>query len=402
MSSNRKLRSLCTVAVLSLAAAALSGCAGSAQPSSSSDSVVKIGMITPLTGNASPLGTEGRKGAEQAISEINAKGGAQGHKLELVVKDDATDPQQGLIAYGALRDANVSAIIGSAFTNVALGVMPLAAKDKIPYVGTAASDEQVEPVNPYVFMTPLRTTDISTQLLKYFKAKGYTKVAVAIDTTYAFALSGWNAMSAQAAKYGIDFVVKEEFERSATDFSAVLQHVRDSHADALMVWASSPQAVIITKQFHNAGLTMPLVMSGGSSTPQYTEPAGEAAEGAIVQTSLGAVGPYLPAGPVHDRIKQMTDRFEKDNGYFPSQFSFDAYNAVYLIANAVEKKGTSPAEIRDGLENLTITLTEGTYHYSKTDHNGLNADDAAITRIENGKFVPTDWTKRQWAENPPK
>lgn len=369
--------------------------AGGSGGSAASGSTIKIGEIASLTGNYTPLGTNDRYGAELAVSEVNAAGGVDGHKLQLIVKDDATEPNQAVTDYNDLVASGVVAVAGSSFSNSSLAVIPIVSRKKIPYVSTAASDQQVNPVNPYVFMTPPTAGVVATTLLQYFKAQGMTKMAMAYDTKSAFALTGEKKMKAEASKYGIDFVDVETFETTTTNFSSVLTHVRSSGAKGLMVWATGSPAVVITKQFAQASMNMPLVMSHAEASTLYTKPSGSAANGVIVASSLGVIGPYLPAGQLKSTVLAMAKPFQAKHGYYPPQFALDGYNAVKLIVAAMKKDGTTPADIAKGLSNLTLLTPEGTYHYTPTDHSGLGTQDVAIDVVKNGNFVPTPWTTKQ-------
>ncbi|HYH30939.1 MAG TPA: ABC transporter substrate-binding protein [Pseudonocardia sp.] len=387
-----------TLAVLALAVA---GCGdGSGGGQGGETGPIVLGQIASLTGNYRPLGTNDEFGAAQAVQEINDAGGLLGGRpLEIVVRDDQTRPEQAVIAFNDLAGQEVSAVVGSSFSNSSLAVIPLAERQEIPYISTAAADEQVEPVNPYGFMTPPTAGAVAEQLLRYFQASGMTRMAVAYDTQSAFATTGWTKQQQMAAQYGIEFVAVETFETGTTNFSAVFTHVRDSGAQGLMVWATGSPAVIITKQFATAGLDMPLVMSHAEASTLYTEPAGPAAEGVIVASSLAVVGPELPESELKDVVLAMAEPFQQKHGYYPPQFAFDGYCAVKLIAAAIEQAGSAdPEAIQQALENLTLLTPEGEYNYTPEDHSGLGVDDVAINVVQDGAFVPTDWSRQQLAE----
>ncbi|MGH3319742.1 MAG: ABC transporter substrate-binding protein [Streptosporangiaceae bacterium] len=356
---------------------------------------IKIGMITSLTGNYTPLGKNDRLGARQAVKEANKAGGIDGRKLKLIVKDDKTEPNQAVIDFNDLAGQDVVGVVGSSFSNSSLAAIPVAARKKIPYISTAASDEQVQPPQPYIYMTPPTAGVVAERLLQYFKAKGMTKLAIAYDTKSAFAQTGHKAMSKMASKYGVSFVDTETFETTQTDFSSVLTHVRSSHAQGLMVWATGSPAVVITKQFATSGMDMPLIMSHAEASTLYTQPAGKAAEGVTVASSLAVIGPYLPDSKLKDTVTSMAGPFKKKAGYYPPQFAFDGYSAVKLLAAAMKKGGTDPEQIEGALEHMKLLTPEGEYNYTPKNHAGLGPDDVAVTVVKNGEFVPTAWTKRQ-------
>lgn len=381
---------------LCAAAVALAACGG---VTGTASGPIKLGMITSLTGAYSALGTNDKLGALQAVDEINKAGGINGRQIDLKVLDDQTKPDQAVTDYDQLVGEGIVAVVGSSYSGSSLAVIPVVDRKNVPYVSTAAADNQVEPVHAYVFMTPPTTAIVSERLLEYMKAKGLTKMAVLHNSQNAFADIGWKAMKDRAAQYGVSFIDEETNEFSTTDFTPQLTHVKASGAQGLMVWDTGPGPVILTKQFQAQGLAIPLLMSHAEASTLYAKPAGPAAEGVIVATSLGVVGPHLPAAnPAKSVTESMTKAFEAANKYYPPQFAFDGYVAVNLLADAAKRKGATPAEIQQGLESANLTTPEGTYKFSKTDHAGLAIPAVVIARITKGDFVPTAFSAKLLAE----
>jgi branched-chain amino acid transport system substrate-binding protein len=388
------------LALAALLAMVACGQTSSTQPATSTAPIL-IGQIASLTGPYQALGTQDKLGAALAVDEINKAGGVNGRQLQLLVEDDQTKADQGLIAYDKLVGEGVVAVIGSSFSNSSLAVIKSAVdKKKVSYISTAASDAQVDPVHPYAFMTPPTAASAAERLLQYMKAQGYTKAAVIHDTLNAFADSGWAAQQAKASKYGVSFVEEETYTTTSTDFTSQLAHLR-AHPDvqAVMVWGTGPGPVILTKQYKANGIQVPLLMSHGEASSLYVKPAGAAAEGVIVATSLGAIASYVPSkNPAAKMGIAMTTAFNAANGSPPAQFAFDGYGAVLLIEAAIKAKSATASDIRSGLEQTAVTTPEGTYHYSRTNHYGLGLASIAITVVKGGNFVPTDFSTKLLAQ----
>jgi branched-chain amino acid transport system substrate-binding protein len=362
-----------------------------------SDAPIKLGLILSLTGNYSSLGTENKKSIELAVEQINNDGGVLGRKIELNLKDDKSAPDQSVLAFNELKDS-VDAVIGSPFSNSALATIPLVDRAEIPYLSLTPADEQVEPVHPYVFVIPALSSIYAERTLQYFQGTGLTKVAVAYDTKSSYAVAGFKGMQAKANKYGVTLVATEEFQTTASEFSAVFARVKTSGAQALMVWATGPPGVAITKQYATAGAGVPLVLTGAQASKLFLDPAGPTADGVTVSSSIGVVGPSLPNGPQKDAITKLATTFQSKYGYPPPQFAQDGYSAVQLLAGAIGKaKSTDAAKLQAALEGLTLVTPNGTYRYSKTDHSGLKPDFISINKVSGGAFVPTDWSKSQFA-----
>ncbi|HEX4249793.1 MAG TPA: ABC transporter substrate-binding protein, partial [Pseudonocardia sp.] len=136
---------------------------------------VLIGEIEPL---GYRFGTD--LGAAQAVAEVNAAGGVLGGRpLRIELRDDEADPAVAVARLRELVRLGVRAFVGSSYSNSALAVLDEVGRAGIPYLSAGAADAQVDPVRPYVFMTPPTAGVVAEQLLRYFRASGMTRMAVA-------------------------------------------------------------------------------------------------------------------------------------------------------------------------------------------------------------------------------
>lgn len=373
--------------------------AGCGDAADSGDGPIRVGQIVSLTGNYSPLGSENKKSVELAVAQVNRTGGVLGRQIEVVVKDDKSQPDQSVLAFNDLRGDDVAAVIGSPFSNSALATIPLVDREEIPYLSLTPADEQVDPVHPYVFVVPATSGTYAERILQYLEATGVSTVAVAHDTRSSYAVAGHKGMVDNAAKHHIEIVADEEFQTDATEFGAVFGHVRGSKAQALVVWATGAPAVALTKQYASAGLDIPLVLTGAQASKLFLDPVGAAAEGVVVASSIGVVGPELPDGKQKTAIDDLTTAFSDEYGYPPPQFAQDGWSAVQLLVAAIEKAGsTEPDAIRGALESLKLVTPNGEYAYSKDDHAGLGPRFISVNTVTQGAFRPTDWASAQLAE----
>jgi len=250
-----------------------------------------------------------------------------------------------------------------------------------------------------VFVVPATSATYAERMLQYFQGTNVSKLAIAYDTKSSYAVAGFRGMQAKAGQYGVTLVATEEFQTTTTEFSAVFAKVRSSGAQALTVWATGPPAVAFTKQYATAGAGIPLMLTGAQASKLFLDPAGPAAEGVTVSSSIGVIGPSLPDGPQKDAVTKLHSAFQAKYGYPPPQFAQDGYSGVKLLVAAVEKaKGVDKKKVRDALETLDLVTPNGRYVYSKTDHSGLKPDFIAVNTVKGGQFVPTEWTKSQLAK----
>jgi branched-chain amino acid transport system substrate-binding protein len=359
---------------------------------------IKVGLIASLTGKFSALGSEDKKAVELAIEQVNAAGGLLGKKLSLVTRDDQTLPDKSVLAYNDLKAENVVAVVGSVFSNSALATVPLAQRDGIPYLSLTPAEEQVTPIKPYVFVIPALSTTFAERYLEYMQAQKIQKVAVAHDTKGAYAISGYKATQSLAAKYGVKLVRDEVFETATADFSPLFTHLKGSDAQAFLFWGTGPSGVTITKQYAAAGIKVPLFVTPSQASKLWLEPVGAAGEGVTVMSSIGVVGEFLPEGPQKQIIQRMAVPYQQKHGYPPPQFAQDGYSACLLLFEAIKTSGsTDRAKIQQALENMTLLTPNGKYRYTPTDHSGLTRDYLSVNVVQQGKFVPTDWSKEKLA-----
>jgi branched-chain amino acid transport system substrate-binding protein len=373
------------------------GCGLAVGGSQKEERPLRLGMIAPLTGNYEPLGRDHKKAVELAVEEVNSAGGVLGHKIELIVKDDKSTPDESAALFTEIKDG-VDVVIGSAFSNSALATIPLVEPAKVPYVSLTAADEQVDPIRPHVFVVPATSSKYAERLLQYFQATSVTKLAVAYDTRSSYAAAGFRGMQALAGRYGVTIVAAEAFQTTTTDFGPVFAKVKASGAQAFTMWATGPPAIAATRQYATANTGIPLVLTGAQASRLYLDPAGASAEGVTIAASIGVVGPYLPDGPLKDVIGDLSRSFRGLYRYAPPQFAQDGYSAVRLIVAAVEGAGSlDRAKVRDAMERVNLVTPNGVYRYSPTDHSGLTTDFIAITRVDGGALIPTEWARSQFA-----
>jgi branched-chain amino acid transport system substrate-binding protein len=389
------VRRIVPISVLLAVVLATVGC-GSDQEGDDAGRPFRIGMIAPLTGSYEPLGRDAKKAVELAVEEINNAGGVLGRRIELLVRDDQSKPDQSTLVFNELK-GNADVVIGSPFSNSALATIPLAEDARVPFLSLAPADEQVKPIRSYTFVVPAISSQYGDRLLQYFQATGVTSIAAAFDGRSSYATAGMAGMREKAGYYGISLVATEEFQTGTTDFTPIFNRVRASGAQALVVWATGPPAITATQQYATSRVTVPLVLTGAQASRLFLDPAGAAAEGVTIASSIGVVGSYLPDGEQKEVIGSLSRSFRGLYKYAPPQFAQDGYSAVQLIAAAARQaKSTNKGKVRDALENLRLVTPNGAYAYSKTDHNGLTTDFISVNKVDGGALIPTEWARQQF------
>ncbi len=391
------MRTLPVLLAFALAAAA---CAGGASSSSSSapSGPIKIGLLTSLTGNYAPLGTNDKLAAQQMTDQLNSKGGINGRKVELDIVDDGSDPNQTVVQLTKLIDDGVVAFEGPPQSTAELAIKPLVNEKKIPDVSVGAADQQVLPVTPYLWQTTPLSSQVATACLKFLQQQGKTKLAMLTDTKNAYAIAGHDSAQQKLGQYGLSLVDDETFETTQTNFGPQIAKIQAARPDFLLVWATGAPPVVITKQWAAASTGIPLMMTAAEASPLYLTPAGAAAEGVYVQATLGVVGQAVPAGNKYKHlIDQFATQFQQANGIWPPQFAWDSMIAMSFLFDAIKRKGATPEGIRSGLDSISLDTPQGHYTYTAQKHYGMPDSSNLMSQVKSGQFVPVGVTQDQLA-----
>lgn len=381
---------------LLITAVATVACAGGAAPQaqSSPGASIKIGLLTSLTGNYAPLGTNDKLAAQQMVDAVNAKGGVAGHHIDLLIEDDQSMPSQTIISYQKLIDEGVVAIEGPPQSTAELALKPIVGQKKIPDVSVGASDDQVIPVEPYMFQTTPLASQVSKACLKQIQALKFTKLAMLTDTKNAYAIKGHDVTKTLVGQYGISIVDDESFETSQTNFATQIAKIVAAKPDLLLVWATGAPPVIITKQWGQAKTGIPLMMTAAEASPLYVNPAEPEVEGVYVQATLGVLGQNVPSSnKFKKQIDDFAQPFQTANGTWPPQFAWDSMLAMTFIFDAIKRKGTNPDQIQAGLESINLDTPQGHYTYGKDKHFGMPDSSNLMATVQSKAFVPTPETQ---------
>ena len=143
----RAMQSVAVTTVIGLSAVLGAGLQASAQ--------IKIGAVLSVTGPASFLGDPEKRTLEIYVDDINAKGGVNGQKLQLIVYDDAGNPNSArTFATRLVEEDKIDAMVGGSTTGATLAMMPVFEDAKIPFISLAGAIQIIEPVRKWVFKTP--------------------------------------------------------------------------------------------------------------------------------------------------------------------------------------------------------------------------------------------------------
>jgi len=375
-----------------LAGAALlssTACAALGSAPAQTSGPIKLGMVTSLTGNYAPLGTNDKLAVQQIVDAVNNKGGINARKIELEIVDDGSDPNQSVIQFNKVIGDGAVAVLGPPQSTADLAIKPVANDKKVPTMSLGAADEQVVPVTPYMWMTAPLSSQVAQTCVDFMKSQGWTQLAMLTDTKNAYAVSGHDATKKILDQAGVKLVSDESFETTQTNFGPQFAKITDTRPNVLLVWATGAPPVVITKGWADLKSGVPLMMTAAEASSLYAQPSGAAAEGVFVQASMGVIGQSLPASNKFKKaIDDFAGPFQQANNYYPPQFAWDGMLAATFMIDAITRKGASSEQIKDGLDSVDLDTPQGHYTFTPQKHAGMPNSTNLMSVIKDGQFVP--------------
>jgi branched-chain amino acid transport system substrate-binding protein len=356
---------------------------------------IKLGAFFDLTGAAAAIGTPTKLVAEMVVKKINSEGGINGRPLELVIADTEGDPTKAaIIAKKFVESDKVTAIIGPTRTDTGMASKPVIEQMKIPTFMTVGGDPVIT-VKPFrwTFKSPQRTSVAVKKSYEYMKKKGIQKVAI-ITSADGFGKDGKAWLEKLAPDYGLTIVGNESFQPTDTDMTAQLVKIKAVSPDAIVCWTIGKAGSIVAKNVKQLAIKAPLFQCHGLPDPIYIKLAGDASEGNIMPSTKLMVANQLSDSDPQKKVISEFVHLYKDVYHYDRQFPINthsgyAWDAIYIVANAMKKVGTNNEKLRDAIEQTKGYVgISGIYNLTPEDHNGLGTDSMVMVQIVKG-----DWKK---------
>ncbi len=349
---------------------------------------IKIGAIFAITG-PSFLGVPEAQTSKMLVEEINNKGGINGYKINLIVKDSGGNPEKAIsFAKQLIEEDQVLAIIGPSTSGETMQIKKLCEDTKTILLSCAAAEAIVEPIAKYVFKTPQKDSFAAMKIFETMKEMGLKKIGVLTANT-GFGNGGMAQLKKYAPEYGIDIQIAETYDKAATDLTALLTKVKAKKVQAVVNWSIVPAQSIIAKNMKQLGMDARLFQSHGFGNIKFVEVAGEAAEGIIFPCGRLLIADSLPSSnPQKKLLVSYKNSYEKKYNEDVSTFGGHAYDALTILFEAIKKAGTDKEKVRNAIENLkNFPGTAGIFNFSASEHNGLTLDSFEMLTVKDGKFA---------------
>ena len=327
------------------------------------EETIKIGGIAPLTGPYAVYGNAVKNGADLYIAQINANGGIDGKKVELLWEDNEADDTQAQKIYFNYLDGGCAAILGDVLTGQCRVVASLAMDDGIPMVTASGTAFDITEGKENVFRTCF-IDDFQGKVMANFAAEqGYKNVAIlyGVDSAYSTGLVA--AFEAQAAALNLNIVAKEAANFTDIDFKAQLTNIKNTKPDAVFLPFYGAEAALILTQAKEVGLETIYMGADGISdiVPQIADKS--------LLTQITYADHFAFDSDDEAVIKFIAD-YKAMFGEEPTvSFSATGYDAALVICEAIKAAGSTEFEdVTAALKAINTVGVSGVITYDENNN----------------------------------
>ena len=376
---------------LAAAAVVLALLALGADPGWAADEVVFGGAISQTGRFAEPAGRQ-VNAIKMWVDDVNARGGLLGRKIKLELLDDKSDTQTAVKLYEKLiTEDKVNVLLAPYSSAITEAVANVNERYKMPFVAYGAASSPIwEKGRKYIFSIVAVAEDYQKGALQLAKQIGVKRIAIIGEDSLFPRQVGIGARR-WADQLGMQVVLQENYPQKQTDFTALLQKIKASGAEAIVSNSYFADSVAQLRQLRELNLNFKM-FSGtvGPGLPNFAEQLGPTAEYVLGFSQWEP----LPDVLKHPGMKEFVAEYRKRFGEEPNYHAGSAYGALQVTEAAIKQAGSlDNQKIRDALASIDTTTVFG--HY-KVNAKGMNEHEGLTFQILKAKRRIV-WPEK-WAE----
>jgi branched-chain amino acid transport system substrate-binding protein len=373
-----------------LVAAATAAAAIFCAPAYAQNKTLRVGVIGPFTGPSADFGVPMLSGIQLAVDEINAVGGYLGRPVELVVKDDKANPDEGLKRSQELVAEKVEAVIGFCNTGVAAKSLDVYQNAQLPLIipcatGSPLTAKFAAPQS-FIFRTSARDAIQAPFVVEDIVKRGWTQVAIFADKTGYGEAGLQDVLKALEAK-NLKPVHVARFDVGVKDLSEEMKAAKAAGANVVFSYTVGPENAVIAKSKQAIGWKVPQVGAWPLSFPFFIDGAKEAAEGALMAQTFIAE----PSNERRAAFLSAYARKYKNQRITVPMAAAQAYDTTYLLMYSlfgIRDGNLSGTAVKTALENMSRTYygVVATYEkpFSASDKDAISANMLVMGQVKNG------------------
>lgn len=359
---------------------ALALCAGTALADT-----IKFGVAGAHSGDLASYGLPTLDAAKLVAKEVNAKGGILGKQIEIVAQDDQCKPEMATNAATKLVSEKVAVVLGHICSGATKAALPIYKDAKIAVMSPSATNPPLTQSGEYPnFFRTIASDDEQAKLGVRFVVEKLGKKNIAVIHDKGDYGKGYAEFAEKFIKEGgkAKVALFEGVTPGAVDYSAVVQKINKSGADAVMFGGYHPEASKIVAQIRKKGMKVPFVSDDGVKADTFIQVAGKDAEGVYASSPWD-----ISKNPLY--IKSLED-YKTEYKKEPGQFYYQAYAAVLALFNAIEKAGGADYDkIVNVLRTEFVDTPVGKIKFDKKgDAEGVGF---SMYQVKDGKYQEVDF-----------
>jgi branched-chain amino acid transport system substrate-binding protein len=349
-----------------------------------------IHVILSLTGGGAFLGKAEIVSMQLAEKVVNSRGGIGGRLVRFVFHDDQTSPQLAVQLANQAIATHPAVVIGGTLVAACNALMPLFLHGPVLYCFTPGSHP---PVGSYVYSANTSTTDLTIAAIRYYRLRGWTRVATmtSTDATGHEADGNLKMAAGLPENAGVTIVAEEHFNPTDVSVAAQIAHIKEARPQLFYAWSTGASVATLLRAAKQEGLDMPVATTDGNQTyAQMKQFAGFLPRELYFQTSPWPVDgdPRVKMDPaIAAKQKEFYDLF-RSQGVEPDQGSVIGWQPAMLVTSVLQTLGANAtaAQVQDYLQHLKgFPSIVGFYDFEKTPQRGLGIDNAIMTRWNAGR-----------------
>lgn len=312
---------------------------------SAKEDTIRVGVFNSLTGGTATFGISSTQGIQMAADEWNARGGLLGKKIELIVEDDQSKPDEAALAVTKLINQNrVVGILGEVASSRTLAGAPIAQKAGIPLITPASTNPKVTQVGDFIFRVCYVDSFQGVVCARFATQKlGLKRLAILKDIKNDYSVGLADYFKQNVPSLGAEIVSEQSYSEGDTDFRAQITAMKGANPDGIFIPGYYTEAGLIAKQVREQNITAVLIGGDGWDSPRTPEIGGDAVEGAFFCN-------HYSADDTNQMVQSFVSRYKERHGYVPDAMAPLSYDAANLLFASIQKAGTADGRaVRDAL-----------------------------------------------------
>ena len=358
----KRILAMILVVALAVSMFALAGCGDKANKPAET---IKIGYIGPLTGGVSVYGIAVNRGLKLAVDEINAAGGINGAKIEVVEKDDQGTPEEAMNAFNELVSEGVKIIVGAVTSGCTAAITQAANDEGVVLISASSTADPITTEDDYIFRTCYSDSFQGAIAAAYCYLNDIKQVGVVYCAADTYSKGLYDSFKAAAEGYGITIAATESTDAmDAVDFTNQFQSMVNAGVELVFApYYYSTIGPYVVPQAREAGYNGIILGSDGyDGTIDYIS----AGTGAYFENVYFTN--HYDAASEAEIVKTFVANFQKAYGETPNAFAALSYDAALVLKAAITKAGTDPKAVRDAMADMTASYecVTGTFSFDKS------------------------------------